>query len=154
MEENRPHHIGFEIRQTSKAIHRYIDHSAAMQYVNQMTGTHAWILRYLLENHEKEIFQKDIEKQFNISRSSATGLLQLMEKNGLIYREEVPYDARLKRIVMTEKAVSLEASVRREIDLAEEQFTKGFTEEELRILVQFLSRIRDNLSPEETGMTK
>lgn len=146
MGEFHPRHIGFEIKRTSKLIHKYIDRSAAVQCANQMTGTHVWILRYLQENREKEIFQKDIEKQFDINRSSATGLLQLMEKNGLIYREEVPYDARLKRIVMTEKAVSLEAAVRREIELVEERISEGFTEEELRMLVRLLTRIRDNLN--------
>ena len=68
-----------------------------------------------------------------------------MEKNGLIYREEVSYDARLKRIVMTKKAVSLEASIRREIELTEKQITKGFSGEELLTLLQMLSRIQDNL---------
>lgn len=146
MDEPHPLHIGFEIKQTSRLIKKAIDRSAAMQCASRMTGTHVWILKYLQENDGKEIFQRDIEKRFGINRSSATGILQLMEKNGLIYREEVPYDARLKRIVMTEKAVSLEASVRREIDLTEEQISRGFSEEELHTLVQMLSRIRDNLS--------
>ena len=107
MEKEEPRHIGFEIKQTSKMIHRYINKLAAVEHANEMTGTHAWILRYLWENRNREIFQKDIEKRFDINRSSATGLLKLMEKNGLITREPVPYDARLKRIVMTEKAISL-----------------------------------------------
>ena len=149
MEEPHPLHIGFEIKQTSRLIKKAIDRSAAMQCASQMTGTHVWILKYLQENDGKEIFQKDIERQFGINRSSATGLLQLMEKNGLIYREEVPYDARLKRIVMTEKAVSLEASIRREIDRAEERISRGFSEEELGTLVQMLCRIRENLSQED-----
>lgn len=146
MEEPHPHHIGFEVNRTSRLIRKYIDRSAAMQCANRMTGTHVWILRYLQENQEKEIFQRDIEKRFDINRSSATGLLQLMEKNGLIYREEVPYDARLKRIVMTEKAVSLNESVRREIDLIEKQLAKGFSEEEIRTLLELLGRIQDNLN--------
>ncbi|MCI8465032.1 MAG: MarR family transcriptional regulator [Lachnospiraceae bacterium] len=146
MDEPHRFHIGFEIKQTFRLIKKYIDRSTAVQCANQMTGTHVWILKYLQENRGKEIFQKDIEKQFGINRSSATGLLQLMEKNGLIYREEVPYDARLKRIVMTKKAVSLDTSVRREIDLVEERISRGFSEEELQTLIQMLSRIRDNLN--------
>ena len=69
-----------------------------------------------------------------------------MEKNGLITREPVPYDARLKRIVMTEKAISLHKSVKEDIDLAEERITKGISAEELELLRSVLSRIRDNLS--------
>lgn len=146
MEKEEPRHIGFEIKQTSKMIHRYINKLAAVEHANEMTGTHAWILRYLWENRNREIFQKDIEKRFDINRSSATGLLKLMEKNGLITREPVPYDARLKRIVMTEKAISLHKSVKEDIDLAEERITKGISAEELELLRSVLSRIRDNLS--------
>ncbi len=145
MDDAHPLYVGFEIKQTFRLIKRTIDRSAAVQCASQMTGTHVWILKYLQENDGKEIFQKDIEKRFGINRSSATGILQLMEKNGLIYREEVSYDARLKRIVMTKKAVSLEASIRREIELTEKQITKGFSGEELLTLLQMLSRIQDNL---------
>ncbi len=141
----RMKHIGFEISQTSKHIHRYIGRSAAVQYANAMTGTHAWILRYLYEHRDEEIFQKDIEKRFDFRRSSATGILQLMEKNGLIYREPVSYDARLKRIIMTEKAVSLHDSVEKEIDAVEKQVSRGLSEEELVTLRSLLQRIRDNL---------
>ncbi len=146
MEDTYPLRIGFEINRTSRLIRKYIDKSAAMQCASKMTGTHVWILKYLQENSGKEIFQKDIEKRFDINRSSATGILQLMEKNDLIYREEVPYDARLKKIVMTEKAISLEASIRREIDLIEERISGGLSREEIYILIDLLSRIRDNLN--------
>ncbi len=145
MDETHPLHIGFEIRQTSRLIKKYIDRSAALQYADQMTGTHAWILRYLQENDGAEVFQKDIEKRFEINRSSATGILQLMEKNGLIYREEVPYDARLKRIRLTEKAEALNASIHREIGLIEARLSHGFSEEELKTLSGFLDRIRENV---------
>ena len=145
MDEAHLRHIGFEIKQTSRLIKKYMDRSAALRYADQMTGTHAWILRFLQEHEGVEIFQKDIEKRFGINRSSATGILQLMEKNGLIYREEVPYDARLKRIRLTGKAEALNASIHREIGLIEERISHGFSEEELRALSDFLTRIRENI---------
>ena len=78
MEDTYPFRIGFEINRTSRLIRKYIDKSAAVQCASKMTGTHVWILKYLQENSGKEIFQKDIEKRFDINRSSATGILQLM----------------------------------------------------------------------------
>ena len=53
----------------------------------------------------------DVEAAFNLSRSTTTNILQLMEKNGIIRREGVDYDARLKRLVPTEKAVQMEEQV-------------------------------------------
>ena len=35
------------------------------------------------------MFQRDVEAEFNIRRSTATGILQLMEKNGFLLREPV-----------------------------------------------------------------
>lgn len=70
------------------------------------------ILKFiLLETLHREIYQKDIEEEFQIRKSTVTGILQLMEKNGFIYRENVEKDARLKRIVPTKKAEALRPSI-------------------------------------------
>ena len=44
---------------------------------------HGYLIRYLYENRERDVFQRDLEKKFSISRSAVTATLQLMEKNGL-----------------------------------------------------------------------
>ena len=77
-----------------------------------------------------------------------------MEKNGLIYREPVDYDARLKRIVMTEKAISIHESISREIDEVERQVSRGLSEEEIRILLQVLDKVQRNLSSAERSEKK
>ena len=65
--------------------------------VDELTAMHGWILGYLCRNEHKDIFQKDIEAEFKICRSTVTNILKLMEKKGYIKRESVPYDARLKK---------------------------------------------------------
>ena len=40
-------------------------------------------MRYLFINMDKEIYQKDIEKNFVVRRSTASGILDTMEKNGM-----------------------------------------------------------------------
>ena len=63
------------------------------------------VLHYILfQSLKKDIYQKDIEKEFQIRRSTATGILQLLEKNGFVIRETVEWDARLKKLVPTAKA--------------------------------------------------
>ena len=43
------------------------------------------ILHYILmKSLERPVYQKDIEKEFRISKSTVTEVLQLMEKNGFI----------------------------------------------------------------------
>ena len=46
-----------------------------------VTGVQSRILGYILEHCRKgPVFQKDVEDAFGLSRSTATGILQLMEK--------------------------------------------------------------------------
>ena len=39
----------------------------------------------LLETMHREVYQKDIEEEFRIRKSTATGILQLMEKNWIYF---------------------------------------------------------------------
>ncbi|MFR4477725.1 MAG: MarR family transcriptional regulator [Ruminococcus callidus] len=87
-------HLGLEVHRLEKLMARQRGYSAAHQDADRQTGMHGYLLRYLYENQERDVFQRDIEKAFSISRSSVTVTLQLMEKNGLI-RREAPRGARL-----------------------------------------------------------
>lgn len=138
--------IGFEIRTLSNLIKRRIQNSSAISESNKLTGMHGFIIGYLYENLDKrEIFQRDIEAEFSIRRSTATGILQLMEKNNLITREPVDYDARLKKLVLTSKAIAIHESVTKEINEIEAQLTKGLTEEEINIFVATLEKLKRNI---------
>lgn len=138
--------IGFEIRTLSNLIKRRVQNSSAISESNKLTGMHGFIIGYLYENLDKrEIFQRDIEAEFSIRRSTATGILQLMEKNNLITREPVDYDARLKKLVLTSKAIAIHESVTKEINEIEAQLTKGLTEEEINIFVATLEKLKRNI---------
>ncbi len=53
------------------------------------------------------VYQRDIEEQFHIRRSSVTTLLKAMEEDGFIKRTAVSRDARLKSLALTEKGDAL-----------------------------------------------
>lgn len=91
-----------------------------------ITGVQSRVMHYILEHCQNgPVFQRDVEAAFNLSRSTTTNILQLMEKNGVIRRESVDYDARLKRLVPTQKAVQMEAQVRECARLLEQRITTG-----------------------------
>ena len=95
---NEKRRIGHHIKSLDRIMHHRANKSATKNYIDSVTGTHGWVIRYLYDNREKDIFQKDIEKTFGIRRSTVTVMLKTMEKNGLITRGSVPYDSRLKKI--------------------------------------------------------
>lgn len=137
--------IGFEIGKTSRLIRRVMDNSSTKEYIDKVTGTHGWALGYLHRNRHKDIFQKDFEKEFDIRRSTASRILSLMEENGLIVRESVPSDARLKKIVLTEKAMEIEEQVISFFDSIEEEFEKDISEGDLETFYRVLDKINSNI---------
>lgn len=138
--------IGFELHKTSRLIKRYMDSDAAKSYVDKVTGTHGWAIGYLYHNRDRDIFQKDFEQEFNIRRSSASTVLSLMEKNGLINRESVDYDARLKKITLTDKALEIQALVETSFEKLENKLGQDISDSELEIFFSVLDKICENLN--------
>lgn len=138
--------IGLEIKTLSNLIKRYVDNSATKKYVDKLTGTHSWIIGYLYDNRDKDIFQRDLETEFSIRRSTATGILQLMEKNKLVIKSPVDYDARLKKITLTPKAIEIREIIAEDIKRIEAQLSKGLTEEEISVFFTVVSKIKDNIN--------
>jgi len=77
-EEDRK--IGPEIHCTDLKLSRNLSAHVRKSGVDEVTMMHGWIIRYLYENREQDIFQKDIEQRFAVGRSTVTNLIQLMEK--------------------------------------------------------------------------
>ena len=74
--------IGRVIGKLSNQIYRNIAISCSS---TNMSGTQGRVLHFILSNNG-DVFQKDIESEFNLRPSTATGILKLMEKNGVIRR--------------------------------------------------------------------
>lgn len=138
-------HLGLEVHRLEKLMARQRGYSAAHQDADRQTGMHGYLLRYLYENQEQDVFQRDIEKAFSISRSSVTVTLQLMEKNGLIRRESVAQDARLKRIVLTQKARDLHRQIEADILAFESNLARGISEEEQEVFLRVAKKMQENL---------
>ena len=145
MKEHHPKHIGFELRQVANIIRREIDNAVSKRNIEKLTGMQGRVIGYLCHNGEKEIFQRDIEAEFSIRRSTATTMLQTMEKHGLIKRAPVEYDARLKRILPTDIAVTRHKIFEEEINRVENQVLNGITKKEAETLLSILNKIKNNL---------
>ena len=110
----------------------------------EFSGSQGRTLYFLLSQTE-DIFQKDIEEEYSIRPSTATELLKQMEKNGLIVREPVAYDNRLKKIVVTEKALFYKKQVVEELTALEENLVRGISEADLQVFFKVIEKMMDNL---------
>lgn len=105
--------------------------NATMQRLG-LTGVQGHVMHFIvLKCAEGPVYQRDVEAAFGLSRSTATGILQLMEKNGLIQRESAADDARLKSLIPTAKAAELEEEVMASIRQTDELLIKGLTQEQI-----------------------
>ena len=96
-----PQVIPAQLRRVNNLIFRKIGQIARTNGVEAVTPMHGWIMEYLYRNSDTPVFQRDIEREFSITRSTVTNILQLMERKGYITRRSVEQDARLKQLVLT-----------------------------------------------------
>lgn len=144
--------IGMELRSLNNLLKRYVENSQHFQYAKKITGTNGWIIAYLFENEGNDVFQRDLEERFTITRSTISKVLKLMEQKGLIERLSVEEDARLKKIVLTDKAREIHQAVKSDLMEIETRLMKDFSHEEKEQLFLFIDRMKTNMesSPEDS----
>lgn len=138
--------IGFEIKTVNNMIKRRVEMSEVKREIDNITGTHSQVVRYIAKHKGEDIFQRDLEEEFEIRRSTATGIINLMEKNGLVVREKVDYDARLKKLVLTDKALEINDIIDEDIIRIESLITRDISKEELAVFHKVIMKIKTNLN--------
>ena len=137
--------LGIEIHIADLLLKRAGDSCEEVANEKQLTGTHGYILGYLAHHEDTPVYQKDIEQHFGIRRSSASNVLTLMEKNGLIRRMTVDEDARLKRIVMTPKGVAVHTDTVNAFERISARALEGVDPKDLEVFYNVLNLIQHNL---------
>ena len=146
------HDVGRLINTLSHQLKRQM---CALEEESGLTNMQSLVLHYIaFQTVERDIYQKDVEKAFQIRRSTATGILQFLEKEGYIYRESVDRDARLKKIVPTEKTVELHGHIISNIRHMERILQEGVPEEDLEVCVRVLEQMSANLAGNENDRGK
>ncbi|MGN1139940.1 MAG: MarR family winged helix-turn-helix transcriptional regulator [Oliverpabstia sp.] len=143
MEEKE--HIGVEIKRLDNEIHSRMAVFRAENGADDLTMMQSWIIGFLYDRRNQEIFQKDIEAEFSIARSTATGILQLMEKKGYIHRQCPAHDARMKRLTLTKKGIMLQESIIHNIEWIEEKLREGISREDLNTFFRVIRKMRFNV---------
>lgn len=136
--------IGFYVHRLHTLCKRLVDEEAFQDVAEKPTRMQSWIIGYLYENRNRDVYQKDVQAHFSVRRSTVTGILQLMEKNGWITRISVEGDARLKKLGLTPQAIELHERIEESIQRAEQQLSKGLTPGEKQLFLELCQRIAQN----------
>ena len=151
--EPKKGNIIFELKSLDNLIKRKGDaHMRALDKDHQITRMHHWIIGYLYRQRAHDVYQRDIEAEFRISRSTTSNMLSLMEKKGFISRQSVDSDARLKRVVLTDKAIELHTRHMDDLHhfdtIVENSITPQEKSEFLRIIEKLRCAIKAQLESE------
>lgn len=137
--------IGYKIRLIHNQIRKRMEAKKQENEKEPLTGMQRWTLGFLRDHDGKDIYQKDIETEFSVSRATASNMLAVMERKGLVRRETVEHDARLKKLVLTDKARTMVERSEQDMREMEALLEKGLSDEEVKDLKKYLDRMLLNL---------
>ena len=137
--------IGHEIKAIDHLMQRKMFMIASKSGLDKVTVMHGWIIGYLIMNKDRDIYQKDIESEFAISRSTVTNILKLMEKKGYITRVSVKSDARLKKISLTDKGVQTAVILKKAVDENAKNFDRLLENDEKETFLRLVKKLRCGL---------
>ena len=130
------------VSKLSNKLRRRID---ALSSKRELSGAQGKVLHFLLAQTE-DVFQKDIEEEYGLRPPSASELLKKMENNGLIRRESLPQDARMKRIIVCEKAMRYRESVLEDLTALEKDLLRGIPEQDQEVFFRVIDQMLENVS--------
>ena len=138
--------LGLNIEKIDHIISRKIDSAVIKAIGNNLSVSQAYVIDFIaMEAKSREIFQKDIEKEFDLKRSSVSLMLNNMEKNDLIKRVSVSEDARLKQIILTDKSIKIHEKISTAIYSVENTLVEDLTPEEIKIFLGVIDKMRNSL---------
>lgn len=143
--------VGYEVKTLENLITREIIATAKREGYPTLTTVQIRIMRYLFLNIDKEIYQKDIEKNFVVRRSTASGIIDTMEKNGMLKRIPSDLDARSKRIVLTDKYINKIELLENLIEKFQDNLLSGISDNELNTFFTVIDKMKDNLNKKREG---
>ena len=143
MTENIIHAIKIVSNQLSRKMNKFAKKFG-------LTGVQIQIIDYL--NHLPQnqfVYQKDVEHEFNIRRSTATSVLQKMEENQLIMRNVSPSDSRIKIISALPKAEELQPQISQFLAETNTDLLNSISTFQRRGFLKALNKISNELTTEE-----
>lgn len=140
--------LGAGLHALDNRIMRYMEQRFRAIDREMVTGTNGWILAYLLENADREVYQRELEREFGITRSTVSKVIKLMEQKGLVERCPDEHDARQRRLRLTEDAMIITRELDMEGKRLNERLLRGFNVNEIEILQGYMERMMRNMQEE------
>lgn len=146
--------VAHQLKVVMNKVNRRAEACVPPELRREVTERQGRVIGFLYHNRNRDVFQKDVEAEFSITRATASKMLSAMERNGVITRSGVEGDARLKRLRLTEKGVDHVKRIQMGMRQFEQMLTRGMTREEQQTLLRLLRKLEENVeTPTESPQT-
>ena len=139
--------ISIEIKKIdSLIVRKIISYNKNSNY--QLTPVQIVVIKYLVNNKNNIVYQKDIEKKLGLRKSTISGILSTMIKNGIITRTESTTDLRSKEIRLSDKGLELDKKIKKKAIEFENLLQNNIDPKDLEIFYKVTNQIQKNLEGE------
>lgn len=135
--------IGKEMREVQQLLHRKYELKKEQQS-EKLTQVQVHVLMYI-HRHDGQVFQKDIEQHLKVRRSTATQILNVLERESYVERMRLESDARMKEIVVTDKTLALIDSMEKHMKETESMLRVNISKDDMETFFKVIDQIKENL---------
>jgi len=110
----------------------------------QLSAPQAGVL-FMLERQDGRLMG-ELAQQLDLVPSAVSGLVERMQKLGLVERKACAVDGRAQRVWLTDQGRAQLPRLHEVTARAQEKFSQGFRREELAIVERWLKRVRQEFN--------
>ncbi len=134
--------ILFKLKDLDKMIVRSLLDQEKLELLP--SPTQMQIIEYII-NSDEEVLQCDLEKAIKLRRATISGVLKTMEKKNLITRVISSKDARVKKIILSDKTKKMYLESKSKLEALEELITSNISDNEINIFLEVMNKMQENL---------
>lgn len=143
--QERQYHI-IQIMCVMNQLRRLSIHQLERELLPGFTISQLSIVGYLFYQEDREVYQRDLEGFFKLRRSTVSSLLNTLERKDILRRVPVAHDARLKKLVLTQKGWEIGTKVQQQFLQLNHLLIQGLSPEEQQLFSQILEKVEHNLN--------
>lgn len=140
--------IGAEVKSLQNMVSRHIEKREKEKGKERVSAPNLFILKFLRENEERDVFQRDLEEVLETTKSTCSKVISTMEGKGFLKREAVA-DARFNKISLTPLGRSIVDDADKRMEKFESTLKRGLTDEQLEIFFYCIDTMKRNIAEEE-----
>lgn len=112
---------------------------------DELTFSQVGIVLRLRDNNAEGMSIKDLSSSAHVAQPTMTGIVDRLERKGIVSSCNDSEDRRIRRVYLTEKGENCLANAGKNRASTEELLLAGMSEEEVAQFKTLLMRVRDNI---------